>query len=72
MPNRKVSSEIQNLLIILKQFKFTGGFIFESKTSSLEKQLEKALQQNELMSQNLTELTQQLKHVNEELALQRE
>jgi len=56
----------------LKQFKFTGGFIFESKTSSLEKQLEKALQQNELMSQNLTELTQQLKHVNEELALQRE
>ncbi|WP_051932677.1 IS66 family transposase [Carnobacterium inhibens] len=41
-------------------------------SKSLEKQLEKALQQNELMAQNLTELTQQLKHVNEELALQRE
>lgn len=41
-------------------------------SKSLEKQLEKALQQNELMAQNLTELTRQLKHVNEELALQRE
>lgn len=38
----------------------------------LEQQLKKSLQQNELMAKSLAELTQQLKQVNEELALQRE
>ncbi|WP_414838613.1 IS66 family transposase [Carnobacterium sp. TMP28] len=39
---------------------------------TLEQQLEKSLQQNELMATSIIKLTQQLKQVNEELTLQRE